>query len=42
MTVRLILAALAALALSGCQAMGCGAAANGHNEAGACTAHVPF
>lgn len=42
MKVKIILAALATLALAGCGNLGCAGAANQQAGAGACTAHVSF
>jgi len=42
MACKLLLAALAAVALSGCGSMGCGASANNQNSGGACGTHVTF
>jgi hypothetical protein len=42
MTARTILVALAALALSACNTLGCGGSANGRAQGGGCGTHVTF
>jgi hypothetical protein len=42
MLVKLVLAAAAALVLSGCSMLGCGASADNQREAGSCSAGTTF